>query len=483
MAAVVALGVLTSTAPASAGTFTFVSAFGSQGSGNAQFNQPRGIAVAPSGDVYVADSLNNRVQRFRADGTFVSQWGGAGTANGQFQSPYGVAIGPSGDVFVVDRNNHRVERFTPAGVFVSKFGTVGSGNGQLSHPSAIAIDAAGTIYVADYDNRRIVKFDPAGNFQTAWGALGTADGQFQLPDGVATDAAGDVYVVDGSNRVQKFSPTGGFLLKWGAFGTGPGQFNGTGGVAVRPDGAVFVSDFNGRRVERFTTTGSFIDSFGSGGTGPGQFNRPVGIAAPFGGDVYVTDVFAARVLHFRESSLPAPVAGKTVNVRVVSGVVRVKPRGSRKFVRLTSAGRQIPVGSTVDTLRGTVELTSAAGPSGATQTGRFYKGVFVVAQKRAKKPVTDLRLAGKKFRGCPKAAPGGASKAGKVRRLWASGTGRFRTIGRFAAASARGTKWLTEDRCKGTLIRVTEGSVLVRDLVRRQNRLIRAVGFYFSPGH
>lgn len=468
-------------APGASGAYTFASSWGSGGAGDGQFAQPHGLSAHPSGDIYVADTLNHRVQRFTPEGRFVATWGALGNADGQMSSPFGTAIGPTGDVFVVDRNNHRVQRFTPAGVFVSKFGTVGSGPGQLSHPQALAIDPAGNVYVADYDNRRVVKFDATGNFVLAFGSLGSGDGQFNLPDGIATDSTGAVYVIDGTNRVQKFDGNGNFVLKWGSAGRGDGQFNGTGGIAAGPGDSIFVSDFNGRRIERFTSTGTFLEKFGSGGTGPGQFNRPGQIATTPGGDVYVSDVFVHRIARFRESTVPPPTLGKSVNVRTVKGTVLVKLRGTKKFVRLTD-GRQIPVGSTVDTRRGTVELASAADSKGTTQSAQFYKGLFVVAQKRGAKPITALRLTGGRFRGCPRAARGGASTAAKknTRRLWGAGSGRFRTVGRFASASVRGTTWLTEDRCDGTLVRVTRGSVTVRDLIRRRNVVVTAPGRYFA---
>jgi sugar lactone lactonase YvrE len=477
-AVVAAASVLFGAGPADA-TFQFVSSWGSAGSGNGQFSQPRGIAVAQNGDVYVADSLNNRVQHFTSDGTFIGQWGGAGAGDGQFQSAYDVAIGPAGDVFAVDRNNHRVQRFTPAGAFVSKFGTVGSGPGQLSHPSELAIDGAGNVYVADYDNHRIVVFDANGAFVRTWGASGTADGQFNLPDGIAAEANGNVYVVDGTNRVQKFASDGTFLLKWGTAGTADGQFQGAVGVATGPGGTVFVSDSNNRRIQRFSGTGTFIEKFGSSGTGPGNFNRPLGVAATAAGDVYVGDIGGQKIVHFREvaGALPSPNAGKTVNVRVVKGTVRIKRRGSRKFVRLTAA-RQIPVGSTIDARRGTVEITSAADLNGTTQTGQFYKGVFVVAQKRSANPITDLKLTGTSFKRCSRAAR--ASKGGPVRRLWGTASGKFRTKGKYASAAVRGTTWLTEDRCTGTLVRVTVGSVTVRDQVKRRSIVVTAPGKYFA---
>lgn len=478
-ATVVTVVALVAAVPAHA-AYAPAGGWGSLGSGPGQFNQPKGLAVDGAGVVYVADSLNNRVQRFSADGTLLGQFGSAGTGNGQFQSPFDVAIGPTGDVFVVDRNNHRVQRFTPDGTFVSTFGTVGSGPGQLSHPDGLAIDVAGDIYVADYDNNRIVKFDSSGNFLTQWGSLGTGDGQMRLPADVAAPSAGAVYIVDDTNRVQMFNPNGTFVLSWGSLGTGDGQFEGSAGVAVGPDGSVFVADFNNRRIQRFNPQGVFVEKFGNAQT----FQRPNAVAVAPNGDLYVSDG-TDRVLHFTPvtaSTLPPPQFGRTVNLSVVKGTVRVKVRGSKTFVRLT-ADRQVPVGSTVDTSHGTVQLTSAADAAGTEQTGQFYSGLFVVAQKRAANASTDLKLTGGKLASCAKSSAVGA-KANPKRRLWGkNASGRFRTIGRYAAASVRGTTWLTEDRCNGTLVRVTVGSVSVRDKPRKRTVVVTAPKSYFAPAH
>lgn len=480
MAVLVTLLALAAPASPAWAAYQAAGGWGTLGSGPGQFNQPKGLAVDGSGVVYVADSLNNRVQRFSPDGTLLGQFGSAGSADGQFQSPFDVAIGPTGDVFVVDRNNHRVERFTPDGTFVSKFGTVGGGPGQLSHPNGLAVDNAGDVYVADYDNNRIAKFDSTGAPLTQWGSLGTGPGQMRLPADVAAPSAGAVYVVDDTNRVQMFDPVGRFVLQWGSQGTGDGQFEGTAGVATALDGSVFVADFNNRRIQRFNSQGVFVEKFGD----QTVFQRPNAVAVAPNGDLYVSDG-TNRVLHFRPvagAALPPPVVGKTVNLRVVKGTVRVKLRGSKKFVRLVGA-QQVPVGSTVDTKRGTVELASAADAAGGVQTGQFYSGLFVVKQKRAAKPVTDLNLTGTSFARCPRAgkASAGAAKGGPKRRLWGVATGRFRTNGRFASAGVRGTTWLTEDRCTGTLVRVTAGSITVRDKTRRRTVVVNAPGTYLAP--
>src|SRR5690606_31455204 len=91
----------------------FVRAWGLTGSGDGQFNSPDAVGVSPvTGDVYVADRGNNRIQQFTRDGGFVRAWGTSGTGNGQFNNPTGVAVNPTGDVYVSDKNNHRVQQFT-----------------------------------------------------------------------------------------------------------------------------------------------------------------------------------------------------------------------------------------------------------------------------------------------------------------------------------------------------------------------------------
>jgi hypothetical protein len=159
----------------------------------------------------------------------------------------------------------------------------------------------------------------------------------------------------------------------------------------------------------------------------------------------------------------------------VSGIVLVRRPGSRVFARLL-AGAQIPLGSTVDTTRGRVALTTSKDHSGHDHTGVFYAGEFRITQKPAGRSVlTVLTLTGAAT--CA-AADGVIAKRrpGKrhARSLWGSASGGFSTTGKYASATERGTKWLTEDTCAGTLIRVLRGSVIVRDFPHRRSFLLRA---------
>jgi hypothetical protein len=178
---------------------------------------------------------------------------------------------------------------------------------------------------------------------------------------------------------------------------------------------------------------------------------------------------------------PVPVLGTSVVAGVVSGTVRIKGRNG-KF-RTLRDDETIPLGSTVDATKGRVHITSAAG-GGKTQAGDFYQGMFVITQTRGAKPITQLALAGKlscatKKKGKKATA---TAKKKKVRRLWGDGKGRFRTKGKHGAATVRGTKWLTEDRCGSTKVTVKRGSVVVRDFAKRRNKIVKKGRSYVARG-
>ena len=160
------------------------------------------------------------------------------------------AVDGSGNVYVADQNNYRIEKFDSTGTFLTKWGSSGSGDGQFNQPTGVAVDGSGNVYVADTGNRRIQKFDSAGTFLTKWS--GSGDGQFLAPFGVAVDGSSNVYVVDAANRrIEKFDGTGTFLTKWGSSGSGDGQFNDPTGVAVDGSGNVFVADTRNNRIQKF----------------------------------------------------------------------------------------------------------------------------------------------------------------------------------------------------------------------------------------
>jgi len=278
----------------------------------ATFNIPSGVAVDSSGNVYVTDTLNNRIEKFSSTGTFITEWGSSGSLNGEFNSPIGVAVDSLGNVFVTDSVNNRVEKFTSTGTFITKWGTLGTGNGAFNGPTFLATDPSGNVYVTDTDNTRVQKFSNTGAFITKWGSFGSGPSEFESPYGIAVDSAGNVYVADHLTQiVQKFSSSGAFLLSWGTSGTGPGQFSQASGVAVDSSGNVYVTDTTNFRVEEFTSKGIYVTAWGCadagqgclGGSVNGQFESPFGIAVDSFGNAYVVDSTNDRVELFGDSVL------------------------------------------------------------------------------------------------------------------------------------------------------------------------------------
>ena len=235
--------------------------------GDGQFTYPRGIAIDESGDVYVSDAQNRRVQKFTSDGEFITKWGSPGTGDGQFNGPHGVAVDPpTGDIYVVENDGNRVQKFTSDGEFITKWGSEGTSEGDFHFPQGIAVGSNGDVFVVDTFNHRIEKFTKDGKFITKWGSQGNGDGQLDFPADIAIDSSDNIYVGDKNRRVQKFTNDGEFITKWGSFCN-----LGTGSGCKDPDGQGPLS------------------------SGDGQFSFPQGISVDHSGNVYVADIFNNRI--------------------------------------------------------------------------------------------------------------------------------------------------------------------------------------------
>lgn len=302
-------------------TPVYAGSTGSSGSGEGQFGYPQGIATDAQGDIYVADTTNNRVEKLGSAGKYLSQFGSAGSGNGQFSSPNGVAVGPKGDVYVADSGNRRIERFSPAGEYVGKFGSQGTGNGQFaSGIGGIAADAAGGVWATDYADHRIEHFSAEGEY------LGqVTDSHMSSPRGIAIGADGSLWVVDlNYERVEEFNAAGEYVTA-----IGEGEFSWPQGIAIDSAGDVWVVDSEDNRVVEFDANGNVLTQFGKGGSGEGQFEEPTGLALEPNGDFLVLDTYHHRVEKWIIQAAPVAAVESASAVGETTATLNatVDPRG------------------------------------------------------------------------------------------------------------------------------------------------------------
>lgn len=312
---------------------TFVTAWGSEGTGPGQFSWPRDIAVDDArGLVYVTDGLGDRVNVFDKNGSYIRSWGSTGTGPGQFLNPVGVAVDRSGNVYVGDGSNSsltlpfipRIQVFTSTGAFVTQWGSYGPAPGQLIIPIHLAVDWAGRVYVADgWD--RVQVFTSSGEYLTRWGSYGTGPGEFSNASSIAVGPGGTVYVGDCYNpaRVQLFTDGGALLGRLGSAEAGPGQFFQVSGVATDLAGQVYVMDRGlcCPWLDIFTSTGAFVGrAVTSMGVGNGQFRSPGGLAVDADGFIYIVDSANQRVQKFAPDI--TPTSGKRTSWSRVKALYR-----------------------------------------------------------------------------------------------------------------------------------------------------------------
>jgi hypothetical protein len=203
----------------------------------------------------------------------------------------------------------------------------------------------------------------------------------------------------------------------------------------------------------------------------------VGVDATGPGGEAVSDLAACET-----DVIQKPQPGEIVGVSKAGGQVLVKEPGSSKFVPLTGV-TEIPVGSQVDTTHGVIKLVAGLG-GGRTNSARFNDGLFKILQKHTRNAYMTLVLLGGNFGVCRGRAlstlGADAKRKRPVRRLWGNGKGRFTTKGRYSSATVRGTHWLVQDRCDGTLTRVLRGVVRVQDFHKHKTINVRAGKSYLA---
>ena len=281
------------------------------GSEVGQFSQPADIAVDALGNVYVVDTLNQRVQIIAPDGT-VTSIGEPGTNAGEFANPrspdyevddgpWGMTLGPEGGIYVADTWGHRIQRFGPDMQLDPTFNI-----GGLFGPRDIAVMADGNLIVVDTGNKRLGIYDQSGSLQRIIGEEGDGHGQFNEPTSISISSNGAIYVADYWNkRIQRFDSqmrySGEFEVdSWGSRGTTDRAY-----IVALADGRVIATDPANGNILVFDANGEEIAARSlpsRSGT-----SRPIGIAVdPAEEFVYITDSLTSQVVRVPLAVLLAP---------------------------------------------------------------------------------------------------------------------------------------------------------------------------------
>ncbi|MFL6248155.1 MAG: NHL repeat-containing protein [Thermoanaerobaculia bacterium] len=325
--------------------------------GQATFSFPYDVAIDPaSGNLYVSDAGNNSIRKVTPDGRVTtvagSTFGSSGDEDGTgtdalFDTPFGIDVDAAGNVYVADSGNNKVRKITPAAVVTTFSGTGGTGttNGaatssRFNTPSGLTMAPGGVIYVADAFNFAVRRVTLAGETSTFAGSMpsnGASDGvgtaaRLNFPPAIALDAAGNAYVTDSNCTIRKITPQ----RVVSTFAGSPGQCgwaDGTGanarfrsptGIGVAPDGTIYVADASNNAIRKITQQGVVTTLAGNpndddplfqDGSGlQARFNFPYGLAVDNRGDIYVADGLNHRIRLVEPSGVVTTFAGDGLSV-------------------------------------------------------------------------------------------------------------------------------------------------------------------------
>ena len=375
---------------------TLAGSAGSPGSANgtgtaAQFSNPTAVAVDASGNVYVADTGNSVIREISPTGvvtTLAGSVGSQGSADGtgtaaRFYNPMGVAVDPSGNVYVADTGNNTIREISPGGGVTTLAGQAtnfGSFDGTGStarffSPTGVAVDGFGNVFVADNYNDTVREISAAGVVTTLAGSVGNpgyADGtgttsQFSGPTDVAVDSSGNVYVADYDNEtIREISPAGAVTTLAGSPGNA-GSANGTGsvarfdepsGIAVTPNGTVYVAEAYNNDIR----IGALLIA------PPSITTQPQSVTVAPGGSTSLNVSASGSSLSYQWFLNGTAISGQTGSTLTISSA-QTSDAGSYTVIVSNGAGNVTSAAATVTVSSGGSGSGSSGGNSGGGSGG------------------------------------------------------------------------------------------------------------------
>ena len=281
----------------------FVHAFGSEGDAPGQFRAPRAISLGAKGALYVADTGNNRLQKFSANGELLEMTGGFGWGEDQMNRPVDLAAENGLDLFVADYENRRLLRYDSDLHWIEAYSYPGEEDAKLAlgFPAGLATSIHGDLFAADAENLRILKINALREALFSFGDYAEGEGGLDEPQKIAIDSSDRLYVCD---------PRRGAVLRYDYYGNFLGEVGHSllkepAGLCVDRKGHLFIADSGLDQVLVFSLEGALLGTIGRSGTKYGAMDDPADVASD-DGRLYVIEAGNHRIQVFELLWLPRP---------------------------------------------------------------------------------------------------------------------------------------------------------------------------------
>ncbi len=263
--------------------------------GSSFLSHPTGIAIDPQGNLFIADTGNDRVVKCDGEGNFLKETGGFGWEEGQFNRPTYITTDNGLNIYVVDTQNKRIQRFDRNLNFISTIQIEPSENfSGFGLLEGVAVTSAGELLLSDIEDDCVIKLDNFYAYSRTFGGFGYGVGSLRDPLGISVDRKGNVYVADSQNdRVATYDLFGNFLKSLGET-----TLRKPDGVTVGEDGLIYVANTEKNSIAIFDPEGNVVLEYGTWGLGMGNFSKPTDLKLGRDNKLFVVDSENNRIYVF-----------------------------------------------------------------------------------------------------------------------------------------------------------------------------------------